>query len=289
MEGVFYDLEFVGNEEVYLIYFNSRPESFRIVPQLNYGSVAFQALRFDRLDFHNVDELLDKTDKNYTFGGYSYDGSMKILKDDSLYCSDCYYLISAKSYAKTSGSILVHYLDTPIPVRSDKLVHDVLKSEESIMYVYYTNKNFNISMDTTYGHLSITVKTHSKDILSATVNSRKLFGITHENQATHHNVYGNSTAYIITVKAISFSSFTLQVIAEKDIIHMKYGVPAHLILKPNHEECLQFRAEQSSKSINLILSADDTQDLQFEMTCSYSNSDIPCDLGKNLLDQEITE
>jgi len=42
-----------------MIYYNSRPESFRVVPQANYGAVSFQALRFDRLDFHNVDELLD--------------------------------------------------------------------------------------------------------------------------------------------------------------------------------------------------------------------------------------
>lgn len=289
MEGVFYDLEIARDEEVYLIYYNSRPESFRVVPQVNYGGISFQALRFNKLDFHNVDELLDKTDKNYTFGGYSYDGSMKILKENSLYCSDCYYLISAKGYTKTSASLLVHYTDTPIPVRADKLVHDVVNGGENIQYVYYTNKQFNISVDTTYGHLNVTVKIHTKDILTVNVTQRSLLEIPHDSDVKNHNVYGNSTAYLITVAAYSFSSFTIQVISEKDISHMKYGVPSHLILKPNHEECLQFRAEQSGKSINLILSTDNTEELEFNLTCSYHNSAVPCNIALNTIDEEVTE
>lgn len=55
LEGVFYDLEVAANEEVYFVYYNSRPESFRVAAQLNYGGVAFQALTFNQLDFHNVD------------------------------------------------------------------------------------------------------------------------------------------------------------------------------------------------------------------------------------------
>lgn len=144
---------------MYFIYYNSRPESFRVVPELNYGEVLFQALKFDRLNFQNVDELLDQTDKNYTFGGYSYDGSMKISKEDKMYCVDCYYLVSAKSYSKTSVSLIVHYLDSPIPIRSDKIVHDSINANETIQYIYYASKPFNVSLDIVYGSFNVTVKT----------------------------------------------------------------------------------------------------------------------------------
>lgn len=235
MEGIFYDLDISPNEEIYLIYYNGRNESFRVLPQLNYGAVAFQALRFNKMDFHDVDELLDKAGKQYTFGGYSYDGSMKILKENSQYCSECYYLISAKSIFRTSVSLLVHYLDTPIPIRSDKLVHEVLNAEETIQYVYYTNKHFNVSVDTTYGHFNVSVKTFLRNLTSANITHRGFINVTHSSEVDHVNVYGNSTAYIITVRAYSFGSYTLQVVSERDVSQMKYGVPAHLLLTPNHE------------------------------------------------------
>jgi len=160
---------------------------------------------------------------------------MKILKEDSLYCSDCYFLISARSLSRTSVSLLVHYLDTPIPVRADKIVHEVIGVNETIQYVYYTSKHFNLSVDTNYGSLTVTVATHSKNIVSANVTHRGLINVTHETETQHNNVYDNGTAYIITVKAASFCSYTLQVISEKDVVQMKYGVPSHLLLTPNHQ------------------------------------------------------
>lgn len=214
---------------------------------------------------------------------------MKVLKNASGYCVNCYFLISAKCYSRTSMAMLVHYMDTPIPVRAGKLIHEVINAGETIQYVYHTSKNFDVAVDTTYGSLTLNAKTLAKDISTTNVAHRQLISVEHDAQKQQSNVYGNTTAYILTVKTNSFTSYTLQVVAEKDVSPMKYGVPSHVMLQPNHEECLQFRADTSSKNIFLILSADDTQDLQFEVTCSYNNSEQSCNSTANLVDLEVTE
>jgi hypothetical protein len=206
-----------------------------VVPQLNYGTVAFQSLRFSKLDFNNVDELLDKADKNYTFGGYSYDGSMKILKNDISFCTDCYFLISVKSFSKTSVTLLIHFMDTPIPARADKLLHDILNGNESIQYIYYAKKSFNISVDTPYGNLTVNIKTGNQDLGTTNVTSRSSLYIDYNSSLSFVNVYGNTTVYIITVKANRFSSYTLQINSEREVTQIKYGLPSHISLKPNHE------------------------------------------------------
>lgn len=46
VEGVYIDLELRAEEEVYLIYYHTRPESFRVLSMLSYGDISFQAKQF---------------------------------------------------------------------------------------------------------------------------------------------------------------------------------------------------------------------------------------------------
>lgn len=97
LEGVYIDLEFNPGEEIYLVYYHSHPESFRVLSMLSYGEIAFQAKQFTELEFSSINELLDKVDKDYSFGGFASDASLKILRSDKSFCSNCYYLIAARS------------------------------------------------------------------------------------------------------------------------------------------------------------------------------------------------
>lgn len=88
-----------------------------------------------------------------------------------MYCVDCYYLVSAKSYLKTSVSLIVHYLDSPIPIRSDKIVHDSINANETIQYIYYASKPFNVSLDIVYGSFNVTVKTLTTEVYTKNMSS----------------------------------------------------------------------------------------------------------------------
>lgn len=95
---------------------------------LNYGDVAFQAFTFSEFEFSSIDELLNKADKNYTFGGFAYDGSLKIQNQYKQFCSNCYYLIAVNSQTSTDVTLVAHALSSAVPIRPDRLIHDVLST-----------------------------------------------------------------------------------------------------------------------------------------------------------------
>jgi hypothetical protein len=159
-----------------------------------------------------------------------------------MFCTDCYFLISVKSFSKTVVTLLIHYMDTPIPVRADKLVHDIVNTNESIQYVYYAKKSFNISVDTVYGNLTVDIKAGNKSLDTINVTYKSFMYVTHDPSLSMMNIHGNTTAYIVTVKANSFSSYTLQINSEREVAQIKYGIPSHLSLKPNHEQCIELNA-----------------------------------------------
>lgn len=60
-EGIFYDLDLSSFEKTHLLYYNTDPTSFSIVPQFDYGDLSFKAMRINNID--NLEEQIKKLDK----------------------------------------------------------------------------------------------------------------------------------------------------------------------------------------------------------------------------------
>ena len=74
----------------------------------------------------NINKLIIQTKANYTFGGFAYDGSLKVLNTDSNFKKNSYYMIAVKSQHQTYATLVVHSTSTPIPIKADRMIHDVL-------------------------------------------------------------------------------------------------------------------------------------------------------------------
>jgi hypothetical protein len=163
---------------------------------LSYGDIAFQAKQFSELEFESIDELLDTADKNYTFGGFASDSSLKVEKENSAFCYGCYYLVAVRAGGRTAVSVVAHSLKEPVPIRNDRLVHDVLMAGDGIVYAIYSNKSFNLTIDIAFGDLNITLlNTANNQSIPIEVTWRGEYFVLFEPQdrKSPMNMYGNAT------------------------------------------------------------------------------------------------
>lgn len=95
--------------------------------------------------------------------------------------------------------------------------------------------------------------------------------------------------YNISLKASTYSSYTMQIVQEEQTTKIKFGVPTHLNLPSNHQECLEFSLEKSHKNAALIFSMDDTTTFNYEVTCQYDNPQVLCKDTESIVSIEVTD
>lgn len=59
--------------------------------------------------------------------------------------------------------MVAHTIITPVPVRNDKIVHDVLVAGDKMVYAIYSDKAFNLTIDIAFGDLKVELRDVGKN------------------------------------------------------------------------------------------------------------------------------
>jgi hypothetical protein len=116
-----FSTELKQGDKLYFLYYNTRKESFRVVAQSDYGQVGFNAKTITQDQVVNISSTIAGVNGRWEFGGPSHDASLLVLDSSQYFCTDCYYLIEVTSASSAAFIIVLHSINSPIPMRENRV------------------------------------------------------------------------------------------------------------------------------------------------------------------------
>lgn len=121
VNGHMFSTELKQGDKLYFLYYNTKNESFQVVSQSDYGQVEFNAKSITSDQVANISSTIARINGRWEFGGPSHDASLLVPSTNQYFCVDCYYLIEVTSQSSAAFIIVLHSLNSAIPMRENRV------------------------------------------------------------------------------------------------------------------------------------------------------------------------